>query len=154
MNRLLHFIAIFTVQGFSGGSDGKGSAYNAGDLALIPGSDPWIRKIPWRRKWHPTPVILPGEFHGQTSLADYSPWGCKELDMIEQLTLSLLPSYPASGTLTQFYLTSFCEILKLLSLMTHNLTTGIRHYGSQISSILFVHKNDWDLFPSTFLTLS
>ena len=34
----LHFIAIFTVQGFSGGSDGKGSAYNAGDLALIPGS--------------------------------------------------------------------------------------------------------------------
>ena len=68
--------------------------------------------------------------------------GCKELDVIEQLTLTLLPSYPASGTLTQFYLTSFCENLKLLSLMAHSLTTGIRHYGSQISSILFVHKND------------
>ena len=36
------------------------------------------QKIPWRRKWQPTPVFLPGEFHGQRSLAGYSPWGCKE----------------------------------------------------------------------------
>ena len=42
---------------------------------------------PWRREWQLTPVFLPGEFHGQRSLACYSPWGCKELDMIEQLTL-------------------------------------------------------------------
>ena len=34
--------------------------------------DPWVRKIPWRRKWQPTPVFLPGEFHGQKSLAGYS----------------------------------------------------------------------------------
>ena len=33
--------------------------------------------LPWRRKWHPTPVLLPGKFHGQTSLAGYSPWGRK-----------------------------------------------------------------------------
>ena len=39
--------------------------------------DPWIRKIPWRRKWLPTQVLLPGEFHGQRSLVDYSPWGCR-----------------------------------------------------------------------------
>ena len=39
-----------------------------------------------RRKWQPTPVFLPGESHGQRSLADYSPWGCKELDMTERLT--------------------------------------------------------------------
>ena len=38
----------------------------------------WVRKIPWRRKWQPIPVFLPGEFHGQRSLAGYSPWGCKE----------------------------------------------------------------------------
>ena len=38
---------------------------------------PWIRKIPWRRKWKPTPVFLPGKSHGQRSLAGYSPWGCK-----------------------------------------------------------------------------
>ena len=37
-----------------------------------------------------TPVFLPGEFHGQRSLASYSPWGCKELDMTEQLTHILL----------------------------------------------------------------
>ena len=39
-----------------------------------------IRKIPWRRKWLPTPVILPGESHGQRSLTGYSPWGRKEPD--------------------------------------------------------------------------
>jgi len=42
--------------------------------------DPWVRKIPWRRKWQPTPVFLPEEFYGQRSLVGYSPWGCKESD--------------------------------------------------------------------------
>ena len=37
------------------------------------GFDPWVRKIPWRRKWQPTPVFLPGESHGRRSLAGYSP---------------------------------------------------------------------------------
>ena len=45
--------------------------------------DPWVRKIPWRRKWQPTLVILLGEFHGQRSLADYTLWGCKELNTTE-----------------------------------------------------------------------
>ena len=39
--------------------------------------DPWIGKIPWRRKWQPTPVFLPGKSHGQGSLGSYSPWGCR-----------------------------------------------------------------------------
>ena len=39
-----------------------------------PGLDPWVGKIPWSRKWQPTPVFLPGESHGQRSLAGYSPW--------------------------------------------------------------------------------
>ena len=42
-----------------------------------PKFDPWVGKIPWRRKWQPTPVFLPGKFHGQRSLAGYSPWNCK-----------------------------------------------------------------------------
>ena len=46
--------------------------------------DPWV-KIPWRRKWQPSPVFLPGEAHEQRSLAGYSPWGCKELSTIERL---------------------------------------------------------------------
>ena len=42
-----------------------------------PGFGSWVGKIPWRRKWQPTPVFLPGESHGQKSLAGYSLWGCK-----------------------------------------------------------------------------
>ena len=42
--------------------------------------------MPWKREWQPTPVFLPGEFHGQRSLARYSPWGHKESDMTEGLS--------------------------------------------------------------------
>ena len=49
----------------------KASAYNVGDPGVIPG----IGKIPWRRKWQPTPVFLPGESHGQRSLEVYTVHG-------------------------------------------------------------------------------
>ena len=48
--------------------------------------DPWVGKIPWRRKWQPTPVFLPGKSHGQRSLTGYSPKGPKDLDMTERLS--------------------------------------------------------------------
>ena len=47
------------------------------------GLDPWVGKIPWRRKWQPTPVLLPGESHGQRSLVGYSVSSCKKSDMTE-----------------------------------------------------------------------
>ena len=47
--------------------------------------DPWVKDIPWKRKWQPTPVFLPGKSHGQKSLAGYSPQGHKPLDMTQQL---------------------------------------------------------------------
>ena len=56
---------------FPGGSVVKNLPANAGDTGLIPGSG----RFPWRRKWNPTPVFLPGESHGQRRLAGYSPWG-------------------------------------------------------------------------------
>ena len=59
----------------------KNSPVNAGDMRYR--FDPWVGKIPWWKAWQPTPVFLPGEFHGQRSLAGYSPWGHKELDMTE-----------------------------------------------------------------------
>ena len=65
--------------GFPCGSDGKESACNAGDPGLIPGN------VPWRRKWQPTPVFFPGEFHGQMSPVGYNTWGHKKLDMTERL---------------------------------------------------------------------
>ena len=103
--------------GFPAGSDGKESACIVGDLGLIPGSgrspgggygnplqcpwvslvaqtvkkswfDPWFGKIPWRRAWQPTPVFLPGEFHGQRSLAGCNPWGHKESAMTEWLSVA------------------------------------------------------------------
>ena len=43
--------------------------------------NPWVKKIPWRRKWQPTPVFLPGKSHRQRTLAGYSPWGHKESNM-------------------------------------------------------------------------
>ena len=55
---------------------------NAGELGSIPESG----RSPWRREWQPIPVFLPGEFHGQSSLAGYSPQGPKALDMTEWLT--------------------------------------------------------------------
>ena len=66
--------------GFPGGSDSRVCLWCRG-----PGFDPWVRKIPWRRKWQPTPVFLPGKSHGWRSLAGYSPWGRKELDTTERL---------------------------------------------------------------------
>ena len=69
---------------FPDGSDGKASAYNAGNLGSIPGSGRSSRK------WQPTPVFLPGKSHGRRSLVDYSQWGCKELDTTEQLHLLTL----------------------------------------------------------------
>ena len=44
---------------------------------------PWVRKIPGRRKWQPTPLFLPGESHGQKSLVGYNPWGRKESNKAE-----------------------------------------------------------------------
>ena len=67
------------VSSFPGGSDSKEFAGNAGD----PGSIPGLRRCPWRREWQPTAVFLPGESHGQRSLAGYSSWGRKESDTTE-----------------------------------------------------------------------
>ena len=59
---------------FPGGPDSKDSACQC----RRPGLGPWIGKIPWRREWQPTPVFLPGEFHGQRSLVDHTVRGITE----------------------------------------------------------------------------
>ena len=72
----MHFL------GFPGGSVGKASACNEGDLGSIPGSG---RSPGEGNKWQPTPVLLPGKSHGQRNLVDYSPWDHKKSDTTEQL---------------------------------------------------------------------
>ena len=74
--------AIIMEEGFPGGLAVKNpptSVEDARDEGSIPGSG----RFPWRRKWQPTPLFLPGESHGQRSLAVYSPWGHKESDTTE-----------------------------------------------------------------------
>ena len=69
-------------RGFPGGTSGKEPACQCRRHKRHK-FYPWVRKIPWRRAWQPTPVFLLGESHGQRSLADYGPQGCKELYMTE-----------------------------------------------------------------------
>ena len=61
--------------GFPGGASGEESTCQCRRCRF----DRWVRKLPWRREWEPTPVFLPGEFHGQRNLTGYSPQGCKDL---------------------------------------------------------------------------
>ena len=49
------------------------------------GFNPWDRKIPWRRKWQPTPVFLPRKHHGHRSLVEYNPWDCKKIGLTYQV---------------------------------------------------------------------
>ena len=77
-----NFLSIQYMWGFPGGTSDTESAcrYRRHKRLRF---DSWVGKIPWRRKWQPMPVFLPGESHGQRSLAGYSPWGHKESDMTE-----------------------------------------------------------------------
>ena len=76
--------------GFPRGTSGKESTCQCRRLQRHE-FDPWVRKIPWRKKWQPTPVSLPGKFHEQGRLGSclgnpmHSPWGLKESDTTEQL---------------------------------------------------------------------
>ena len=60
---------------FPGGLAVKNPPASAGDATF----DPWVGEIPWRRKWPPTPVFLPGKSYGERSRASYSPRGCKRV---------------------------------------------------------------------------
>ena len=93
--------------GFPGGTSGKEPACQCRRFKRH-GLSPWVGKIPWSEKWLPALVSLLGQFHGQRSLAGYSSWGCKELDMTEWgHTHTHTPTY----TLTHGYLKSgVCSI--------------------------------------------
>ena len=64
---------------FSDGSNGKESACNVEDPRSITGSG----RSPWRQKWEPTPVFLPGKSHGWSNLVGFTPWDCTESDTTE-----------------------------------------------------------------------
>ena len=82
---LVHLITHLVFSLVSAGSVGKESACNTGNCLQHgrPGFDHWVRKIPWRREWQPTPAFLPGKSYGQRIPGGYSPWNRKESDTTE-----------------------------------------------------------------------
>ena len=72
-----------------------------------PGLNPWLGKNSWRRKWRPTPVLLPGKFHGQRSLVGYSPRGCKKSDTTEWLHFTSLTLAKLLTPMLVIYLSNF-----------------------------------------------
>ena len=101
--------------------------------------DTWVqslvRKIFWRRKWQPTPIFLPGKSHGQRSLVGYSPWGCKESDVIKRLhslkklKRQIMPSH------------LLWNVLLLCSSMNGTLTTA--DLNKDLIFVIFLFINIW-----------
>ena len=81
-NFLTSFQVLLVMLGFPGGASGKEPTCQCGRLKKLE-FNPWVRKIPWSRKQHPTPVFLSGKSYGQRSLVGYSPWVRKESDAVE-----------------------------------------------------------------------
>ena len=85
---MIFFFKVFKILGWGGGWGTPGGCRGKEAICQCKtckrgGFDPWVEKIAWKGKWQPTPVFLPGEFHGQRSLAGYSPWGHKESNLTE-----------------------------------------------------------------------
>ena len=146
--------------GLPDGSVGKESALSAGDPGSIPGSgrstgegrgyplqyswaslvaqllrillqcrrpglNPWVGKIPWRRERLPTPVFWPGEFHGL-----YSPWGRKESDTTERLSLSKLGknlSFTLSSPLCQETVLPLAGVLAQAAITEYQRLEGLNN---------------------------
>ena len=82
--------------------------------------------IYWRRKWHPTPVLLPGKSHGRRSLVGYSPWGRRESDTTEVTEHILI--YNFKGFFEEFlFLFTFCVTLISLKINTSGKCSRLLH---------------------------
>jgi len=107
------------------------------------GFSPWVRKIPWRRAWQPTPVFLPGESHGQRSLAGYSPQGHKELDTTEWLSMCAhtythahILNDNALVSLVDFYTQYQCYVNIAMSVcMGYHIWCIIMSWNAELSTI-------------------
>ena len=113
---------------------------------MRPGFDAWVGKIPWKRQWLPTLVFLLGEFHELRNLAGYNPWGCKESDTTEQLTLSFSYSLPGLQLMFKEHLlnnerariweSGFGEFRKLLNLAYYISVSSVQLKNYTFSTLL------------------
>ena len=102
------------------------------------GFDPWVGKIPWRRKWQPTPVFLPGKSHGWRSLVGYSPWGHKESGTTKWLhfLFALCMGYQDWPLCTHIVCTLYC-----LHTSFKKLWKVCLHFAKQLLNL-----KDWSLW--------
>ena len=107
---------------------------------FIPGSRNRIR----RRRWHPTPVLLPGKSHGWRSLVGCSPWGCEESDMTERLHFHFPLSYIGEGNGNPLQ----CQSQTRLKWLSRNRIA--RSYGNSIFNFL---RNQQNVFQGSWTTL-
>ena len=133
----LLWISPFASICFPGVSDGKEFACDAGDPGLIP----------WRREWLPTPVFLPGEFHGQRGLGGYSPWGHKESETTKRLTLLLFFFY---------FLLNEYQGVKWLGIRLVYVSFTMKHQTvyQTCCAILYSHQQHSVLYSSVFFLYS
>ena len=124
--------------GFPCGSAGKESACNAG-----PGFSPWVGKIPWRRERLPTSVFWSREFQGL-----YNPWGCKESDMTEQLSLTSFHFIPIEPSLQVRY-RIFDNIPKSTH-VAHSNQPSAQQCSHTTTDLLSIAKDQFCLFQISY----
>ena len=103
--------------------------------------NPWVRTAPWSRKWQPTPISLPGKFHGQRSLVGYHPWGHKESDMAEQLSMQALIHIIYVST-TSFIYSSGDEHLVYFCVLAIVNNAFMKWGGSYLFELVFLFPLD------------
>ena len=108
-----------------------------------PRFDPWVRKIPWRRKWQPTPAFLPGESHGERRLGGYSPWGHKESDMAQQLTQTDILIGDLSIFLLFFFFSQFQLLLPSWGVWASYSPTLVFALQTAVPKIPFLRFTVW-----------
>ena len=102
---------------------------------------PWVWKIPWRRKWQPTPVFLLGKSHGWRSLVGYCPKGCKELDTTERLNTHTHPRKPINALLTLPFLIDQRISSLIEDFLPRNFLTSPNCISLGQNKYLFPYKN-------------
>ena len=106
------------------------------------GFNSWVRKISQSRKWQPTPVLLPGKFHGQRSLVGYSPWGCRSWTWPSTYTQQCRRAPLSSSSST---LTCYLWVIAIL--------TGVRQYLTVVLNCIFLMISDAEyLFSSLYVS--
>ena len=106
---------------------------------------PWVKKSPWRREWLPTSVFLPREIHGQRSLVGYSPWGHKESDTTERLTLPLSMKWSDVSWHRGFYWPNLCYLKSIATFGKYVMWIEIHLYTKYLENCTRNMFSSWTL---------